>query len=196
MKKLNYLLALFALLITLQLDAQDKRSFHDYLYGDIKVGVGTPLDEGVVTQTTISLGYRIDDHHAIGIGRHYENRIVNAMYGNWSYTSYAPEYRYSTANGLIAKVAGGWVHAATHEQWLMEEDAYQGEGYFYEVSLDYQFKFGATVGVSFSRAHDMNFDYWEYDAVGGAGTVPSTSSRTFTNLGVSLGYAFPRPERS
>lgn len=186
MNKLHYTLVFFALLITLQLDAQDKRPF----YGDIRVGNGDGGKETVGFLSTISLGYRINGNHAIGLGCHYNAgfKIYNV---GWSYVGYGVEYRYATKNGLIAKVGGGRI--SNFNDLGDANERYTGGGNFYNLSIDYQLGSGLTLGVYHSSSTGaLSVDYYLED-----GNVLESSERWsgLSNTGLSIGYSWPRRKR-
>ena len=189
MKKLQYLLALLALLITLQLDAQDKRPIYDWFYADVKLGLVLFEEHSSNTQFTYSAGVRITENHGIGIGFHGES--AGNAYNRTGLRGYGLDYRYTTSYGLIAKAGGGIVTTGYRYTDGIEEWRYTDGGSFVDFSLDYQFRFGLTVGVYYSRAFGMEFDYYTEEPPLYVMTFNRAVTERMTNYGISLGYALP-----
>lgn len=191
MKKLHCILALFALLITLQLDAQDRRPFINYLYADVKLGLGFHNGPYLGSaHTPISIGYRIDQNHAVGITRHFTLAGI-ITHRHLDYTGYGAEYRYATQNGFIAKATTGLVTGAsggsTYGYWY----EYTGGGYFGGLSLEYQLRFGLTFGAYLSTAQNMSFDDYYLDDDTNESVYYNSEKRRLTTAGITLGYALP-----
>ena len=193
MKKLHYALALFALLITLQLDAQDKRPIHDWFYLDAKLGPNF-VPESISFYADVSVGYRINNRHAVGVSRRF-NAIVD--YSQTDYTTYALEYRYATENGFIAKARAGFVGGANFYPLndgpddALEVYNHTGSGFHYDLSLDYQLRFGLTLGVTYGLTSNVGFDHYMGTTPNGGMTYRGTDVRNYSTYGISLGLALP-----
>lgn len=195
MNKYPRVLVFFVMFITLQINAQDTRPLMDYFYADVKLGIGfhnEPYSGSM--HTPISIGYRINQNHAVGITRHFtvaglvSSRILR-------YTGYAIEYRYATKTGLVAKVATGLVTGAyggSNYGWSYE---YTEGGYFGGLSIEYQLRFGLTFGAFISTARNMSFDdYYLADDTDEL-VYHNTEKRNLTTGGFTLGYAIPWRKR-
>ena len=170
--------------------AQNTRPLQELLYADAKVG-----SLFFTFQFTTSAGYRITDHHGVGIGYHVENS--SSSYSGTDWRGFGLDYRYATDNGFIFKAGGGLITSAGTYTDSVEDYVHTGGGHFVDFSADYQLRCGMTFGVYFTRAGGMKFDRYLYDgSYSPENAVYADSSvESMGNLGVSVGFAFPRRGR-
>jgi len=196
------LLLTATLLILGAVSAYGQRSVWELFYADVNLGTNILFDEnGANAQWQFGLGYRVSDRHAFGLSYHWET--AGNAYSYSGIKGIGLDWRYANPGGLIlkaglGKVIDGWQAIDTAEQF-----EYRSSKLFTDFSMAYQIRPGFTFGVYLTMIPEIVFDTYRpeqdippYTSDSEEYVRTGTDREAFTNIGISLGFAFPpKPKR-
>ena len=158
------------------------------VYVDLQLGLGGGL-YGTCGLATGSAGYRFSPAHALGV--EWRGLSGSNGYNGLNVQGFGLRYRHQRGR-LIGQVAAGKITGASRYTDFYDEWEFTGRGRYLSTGVDYQFRWGGTVGLHFAHVA-AQLDHYQL----GDGTIDElefagVDLERSGALTLAIGYAFPR----
>ena len=161
------------------------------VFVDLGVGLGGGL-YGLCGQANVAAGYRFNLQH--GLGLEWRTLTGSNGYNGLGVSGFGLRYRYQRHRFIFQAAAGKVTNAYRYTDFF-DEWEYTGTGRYLSGGVDYQFRWGGTVGLHFAHVAARLDHYRPGDVILEDLVFAGTDLERSPALTLTIGYAFPRQAR-
>ena len=161
------------------------------VFVDLGFGLGSGL-YGLCAQANVGAGYRFNTQHGLGV----EWRALTGSngYNGLGVSGFGLRYRYQRDRFIFQAAAGKVIDAYRYTDFF-DEWEFTGAGRYLSGGVDYQFRWGGTIGLHLAQVAAALDHYRPGDVVLEDLVFAGTDLERSPALTLTIGYAFPRQAR-